>query len=391
MNFGRVDIEPEVQEFWREVRDFIAVHRDPELLHTEDVNANDFKLQKALGTRGWNIPHWPKEMGGTALSPLQQHILTRELAASRAPLVMRTLTLLILPAVERYGSEELKAEIFRGVAAGEINFCLGYTEPDGGSDMAAAKTRATRDGAEWVINGAKMFTTGAHLANFSFLLARSNPEAPKHKGLTMFLMPLRVPGVEIRPIQTIADERTNLVFYSEVRIPDRYRLGEEGNGWNVVSGPLNAEHGHGAQDPDALSQISGQGAGYVDDLRDVIAEAVRWARDSGRDRDPLVRLRIAEAALEMEGRRNTPGAMGRLAVESLSRVSADFIDMLGPAGVLDRDTEGHVGHGEIEWSHRHAVGGSTYGGTTEVFRNMIAQRILGLPRPPKPAGGRDQT
>ncbi len=389
MNFGRVELDPEARAFWREVRDYIAVHRDPELLDAEDVNANDFKLQKALGMRGWNIPHWLKEMGGAALSPLQRHILARELAASRAPLVMRTLTLLILPAVERHGSDELKAEIFRGVAAGEINFCLGYTEPDGGSDMAAAKTRATRDGAEWVINGAKMFTTGAHLANFSFLLARSNPEAPKHKGLTMFLMPLRVSGVEIRPIQTIADERTNLVFYSEVRIPDRYRLGAEGDGWNVVSGPLNAEHGHGNHDPDALSEISGQGAGYVDDLRDVVAEAIAWARETGRDHDPLVRLRIAEAALEMEARRNTPAAMGRLAVESLTRAASDFVDMLGPRGVLGGGGDGHVGHGAIEWSHRHAVGGSTYGGTSEVFRNMIAQRILGLPRPPKPTGARD--
>jgi alkylation response protein AidB-like acyl-CoA dehydrogenase len=386
MQFTQLALDDETRAFWREVNEFIAANRDPALATEPDVNANDQRLQRALGRRGWNIPHWPKELGGAALSPLQRHILALELSRSGAPLVGRGLTHLILPAVEQFGSQELKAEIFPGVARGDINFCLGYTEPDGGSDMAAARTRAIRDGDEWIIRGAKMFTTTAHLADFSFLIARSDTAAPKHKGLTMFLMPLKVPGVEIRPIQTIADERTNLVFYSDARISDRYRLGAEGDGWNVVSGPLGQEHGHAHGDPERLSEICGQGAGYVADLREVVAEAVDWAKCNGRAADPQVRLRVAQAALEMEAYRNTPGAMGRLAVEGLTRAASDFIDLMGPAGVLAKDTEGHVGHGVIEWSHRHAVGGSTYGGTTEVFRNMVAQRILGLPRPPKPAG-----
>jgi alkylation response protein AidB-like acyl-CoA dehydrogenase len=384
VDFSELQIDEKAKDFWRDVREFIEKNQDPGLLQTQH-STNDVQLQRALGAAGWNVPHWPREQGGADLSALERYILQRELDAHDASLMARQVTLAILPEVEAYGSPELKTEIFPGIAAGEVNFTLGYTEPDSGSDMAAASTRAVRDGDEWVIDGAKMFTSVAHLAKFAFVLARSSPAAQKHRGLTMFLVPLQISGVEIRPIQTVTSERTNLVFFSNVRIPDRYRIGAEGDGWIVASGQLQSDHGvRYDSDPEHLAEITGAGAPYVDDLRNVLNEAVEWASETGRSADPLVRLRIAAAAHDLEVCRNMPGLMGRLTSESLTRVGADFIDMLGPVGVLGKDSPGHIGDGVIEWSHRHAIGTNTYGGTTDIFRNIIAQHVLGLPRPPRP-------
>jgi alkylation response protein AidB-like acyl-CoA dehydrogenase len=152
----------------------------------------------------------------------------------------------------------------------------------------------------------------------------------------------------------------------------------------VVSTPLDSEHGIGREDPNHLAEINGLGAGYTTILGRVLAEAVEWASGARRAQDPIVRRRIAQVALDMEVSRNTPGAMGRMDVEWLQRDAADLIDMIGPDALLNRETEGAVGEGVIEWAHRHSQGGAIFGGTTEIHRNIIAQRILGLPRPPLP-------
>ena len=161
---------------------------------------------------------------------------------------------LVLASVEKFGGPDLTADLLRGVAAGTVRFCLGYTEPDGGSDIAAAKTRAVRDGDEWVINGSKIFTTGAQNCQFTFLITRTDPELPKHRGLTMFLVPLASQGVEIQAIRTYGGERTNIVYYSDVRISDRYRLGGVNDGWSVLHGPLDEEHGVGREGARPSSQ-----------------------------------------------------------------------------------------------------------------------------------------
>ena len=140
--------------------------------------------------------------------------------------------------MKKYGQPELVAELKPKVAKGEVRFCLGYTEPDGGSDIAAAKTRAVQEGDEWVINGSKMFTTGAHMSQYIFLITRTDPEQPKHRGLTMFLVPTDWPGVEVHALQTIGEERTNITYYGDVRLPDLYRIGPVNDGWTVVHGPL---------------------------------------------------------------------------------------------------------------------------------------------------------
>jgi alkylation response protein AidB-like acyl-CoA dehydrogenase len=291
-------------------------------------------------------------------------------------------TTLILPAVLRWADADLKADVVPKVAAGDVRFCLGYTEPDSGSDIAAARTRAVRDGEEWVIEGQKIFTTGAQNCQYSFLLTRTNPDAAKHKGLTMFLCPLD--DAEIRPIHTLGGERTNMVFYDSIRIADRYRLGPVDQGWTVLLGPLNAEHALG--DGAGAVTLEEPGGMYGSSAATALNVAVEWARTAGADGfrpidDPIVRHRLARAALDVEVASISAGPPGRvISSEVAIRVNEDLIDLVGPRGLLPRGSEGAIGEGWIEYAHRFAQGTATYGGTTEVFRNIIAERLLGLPR-----------
>lgn len=389
MEFGIIDLDEETSRFREEVREFCDTYVTPEVLDAEYRNGDGFDLglHMALGQRGWLLPTWPKEEGGAGLTALQATILAMELEAHHAPNITRGTTALVLPAVMRWGTDELKAEVVPGVARGDVRFCLGYTEPDSGSDVAAARTRAFRDGDEWVIDGQKMFTTGAQNCQYSFLLTRTNPDAAKHKGLTMFLCPLE--HAEIQAIRTLGGERTNMVFYDGIRIPDRYRLGPVDQGWMVLLGPLNAEHAM----PDSAPPVTVDSPGGMYGISAVFAleEAVAWARTPGPDgrrpiEDPLIRHRLARHALDVELATIATGPAGRvISSEVAIRVGADLIDLVGPRGLLPRGEPGTVGDGWIEHSHRFAQGTATYGGTTDVFRNIIAERVLGLPRSAPPS------
>src|SRR5581483_9099480 len=161
--------------------------------------------------------------------------------------------------VQQFGSDELADEVVPGVLSGHIRLCLGYTEPEGGSDVATCKTRAVRDTSgdgAWVINGSKMFTSNAQNAKYVFLLTNSDPDAPKHKNLTMFLVPLDSPGIDIQPIRTIDGDRTNIVYYSDVRVDDKYRIGEVNGGWAVLRAALDVEHGTVERDAEGLQTIA---------------------------------------------------------------------------------------------------------------------------------------
>jgi alkylation response protein AidB-like acyl-CoA dehydrogenase len=225
MDFSRVPLDAEGQKFLDEVRSFMTEHVTEDVLEEERRTGSGFneRVHLALGRRGWIMPAWPAERGGAGLDPVRARILELEMRRAEVPSITHGTTRLVLSAVEKSGQPDLVAELLPGVAAGTVRFCLGYTEPDGGSDIAAAKTRAVRDGDEWVINGSKIFTTGAQNCQYTFLITRTDPELPKHRGLTMFLVPLASEGVEIQAIRTYGGERTNIVYYSDVRISDRYR------------------------------------------------------------------------------------------------------------------------------------------------------------------------
>jgi alkylation response protein AidB-like acyl-CoA dehydrogenase len=395
MDFSPIDIDDETQTFWADVRAFCDEHVTLEVVDEEYRTGSGYNeaLHKAMGARGWIVPTWPRPAGGAGVSPLQETLLNREMRARHAPTITLSTTLNVLPAVVKWGTDDLKSDVLPAVARGDARFCLGYTEPDSGSDIAAARTRAHQDGSEWVIEGQKMFTTGAQNCQYSFLLTRTNPDAPKHKGLTMFLCPLA--DAEIRPIHTLGGERTNMVFYDSVRVDDRYRLGPVDQGWMVLLGPLNVEHAIG--DDSTPFTIEDPGGMYGSSAATALNAAVEWAHTPGPDGrrpidDPLARHRLARAALEVEVGTNSNGPAGRvLSSEMAIRVSEDLIDLVGPLGLLPRGEKDAVGGGWLEYAHRFAQGTATYGGTTEVFRNIVAERFLSLPRSSpaaaKPPGG----
>jgi alkylation response protein AidB-like acyl-CoA dehydrogenase len=393
MDFSRVRLDAEQQGFLGEVRAFVAEHVTEEVLDEERRTGSGFNegVHLALGEKGWIMPAWPAERGGAGLDPVRVQLLDLVTRRSGMPTVTLGTTRLVVKAVERYAEPGLAADVLPRIAEGTARCCLGYTEPDGGSDIAAAKTRAVRDGDEWVINGSKIFTTGAQNCQYAFLVTRTDPELAKHRGLTMFLVPLGSDGVEIQGIRTFGGERTNIVYYSDVRIPDRYRLGGVNDGWTVLRGPLDEEHSFGQKG--SAAQIGGTslGATYVYPLQRALDSALTWACTTNRPDgsrpvdDRSVLYRLGQVAIDMQAGQVTPGPMGRVkASDALVRGAAELMDLAGPAALLSEGSSGAEAAGAIEFAHRFAQGTATYGGTVEVFRQMIAQHVLGLPRPAYP-------
>jgi alkylation response protein AidB-like acyl-CoA dehydrogenase len=307
-----------------------------------------------------------------------------------APLIALGTTFIIASVIRECASEELKQEILPRVLDGEILIVLGYSEPNAGSDVASVSTKATWDGDEWVIDGQKMFTTNAHVATHAFMLCRTDPSLPKHRGLTTFLVPLDQSGVTISPVQTLGGERTNITFYDGVRVPDRFRVGEVNGGWATMNVALVFERGGG-------------GSTTLPETGPLLSDAVAWAAEpdpvTGRRRldDPRIRERLARVAIDDEvaklldlrvrwlaargGQPQVEGSMSKLfESEALVDAASELQDMLGPAGVLREAAPGAPAAGELEHAFRHACVTTIYGGTSEVQRGIIAERALGLPR-----------
>ncbi|SDT32489.1 acyl-CoA dehydrogenase family protein [Jiangella sp. DSM 45060] len=385
MDFGVIDVDDAHRALRRDVRGLVREYGTQRPGEGERPSGEGFDepFHLALGRRGWIVPTWPAERGGAGLDRLGARILDLELARARVPMTTLGITRLVLPAVERHASPAVRDELLAGVARGSVRFCLGYTEPEGGSDVAAARTRATRDGGEWIVSGTKIFTTGAQDSQYCFLLTRTDPTRPKHRGLTMFLLPLDAPGVDIQPVRTLSGGRTTIVHYDDVRVPDAYRLGEVNDGWAVLRGPLDAEHDLGPGAGDGLDDPS-MGAVFARRLHLALTAAAAWAAAPGPDGvrpadDPLVAHRLGRVAVQLAAALATPGPAGRVkGAEATVDGVAELVDLLGPAGLLHADA---AGDGHAEQVHRYAQGTTTYLGTVEVFRGLIAQQDLGLPRP----------
>jgi alkylation response protein AidB-like acyl-CoA dehydrogenase len=276
-----------------------------------------------------------------------------------------------------------------GVLAGDTRLCLGYTEPEGGSDVATCKTRAVRDeadGSTWIVNGSKMFTSNAQNAQYVFLITNTDADAPKHQSLTMFLVPMDSPGIEVQGIRTVDGDRTNITYYGDVRVDDKYRVGEVNGGWVVLRGALNAEHGTIDRDAEGLQKVAAMSehvtrlAEAVDRIAGIVAEP---DEDGARlIEDESVKYRLGRSIARMEAALGTPDMFGRVANAQVMRdVTPDLMDILGSASALAVGTDGAADDGGAEFLFRLASPMGIYGGTLEVFRNMIAQHALGLGRP----------
>jgi alkylation response protein AidB-like acyl-CoA dehydrogenase len=389
VDFSAVDLTEAQQKFQDEVKAFLDEHLTEEVYAgaRERTDHFDLGLWLAMGAKGWLQPRWKKEDGGADLDDISIRILEQELRKRDAP-VAGGANELIWPAVAAHGVPDLQAELKPKVADGNARFALGYSEPDGGSDIANAKTRAERDGDEWVINGAKIFTTSAQNCTHVFLITRTDPTLPKHKGLTMFLVPLDAPGVEVQALPTVGDERTNLTYYSDVRISDRYRLGEVNNGWSVLHGPLDAEHSIG----DEVSKLDDLsiGTGHMRYMIPAVEAAANWARTAPDGDGPMIDDKtflsgLGHMLVEIEAAIATPGPMGRIKGSEVAIANSEqLIDLIGAEAILAYGADGTIANGAVEASHRAVQVTATYGGTVEVFRTIIAQHHLGLPRPDYP-------
>jgi 3-oxocholest-4-en-26-oyl-CoA dehydrogenase alpha subunit len=369
MDFSAVDLDAEDQEFLDGARRFLATNVTEEMLHREHETGDGFieDLHVAMGAEGW-LEREAKSTRDGGFTPIQRRIWNLERRRAKVPLETWGGTLMILKAVRQFGSPELLDEVLPAVYRGEARFAMGYTEPEGGSDIATCKTRAVRDGDEWVINGQKMFTSGAHNSRYIFLLTNTDPNGRRHRNLTMFLVPTDSSGIEIHGLRTVDGERTNITYYSDVRIPDRYRLGEVNDGWAVLNGPLTAEHGAGGSDPVGLADIATMGS--FGSLMAETADAVARQADLS---DGSVAHRVGRAHARIEAALSTPGIFGRVAIAQTMRdVAPDLMDVLGAPSALPS---------EPDYLYRWAPLVGIYGGTIDVFRNMIAQYTLGLGRP----------
>jgi alkylation response protein AidB-like acyl-CoA dehydrogenase len=387
MDFSRVELSDEDQAFYHEVRRFLREVVTDEVIQRDRETGDNFDegVHLALGAAGYLEKEWkPADEGG--FSRVRRRIWELEKRRAHVPWVTWGTSALVARSVVRFGSPDLQEEVMPGFFSGHVRMCLGYTEPEGGSDIATCKTRAVRDGDHWVINGSKMFTTGAHNCQYVFLITNTDPDAPKHQSLTMFLVPLDTPGIEIQGIRTVDGDRTNIVYYSDVRVPDKYRLGEVNGGWQVLREPLNAEHGAVAAAPDGLQDVSimNHQAGFLATAVDRAAAAVNRADSSGRRLidDGSVAYRLGRSVARLEMALSTPSIFGRVAVAQTMRdISPDLMDILGAASALPVGADGAADDGAAEYVYRFAPLVGIYGGTLEVFRNMIAQYVLGLGKP----------
>jgi alkylation response protein AidB-like acyl-CoA dehydrogenase len=372
-----------------EVRSFLEETITPdfeERLYRSGV-AHDRAFTDALGERGWLAPSWPPEQGGHGMHPLDALILQEEMQRADAPIYGAATNNMICHTLARMGSQELVDEVVPPALRGETLLVLGFSEPEAGSDVANAQCRAVRDGNDWVINGQKMFTTNGHIGDYVFLLTRTNTDVAKHKGLTTFLVPMDTPGIEVQAVYTLSGERTNITYYTDVRVDDRWRVGEVDQGWAVLTSALQDEHS----------------SGYTGHTERLLHHAEQWAmttlNDAGRPRidDPDVRACLGRVAAEVEAalllqRRaawmaeegivpEAEGPMAKLySSEMLERAAEAISELIGPDALRSYFEPTAPQGGRIEHILRFSLGTTIYAGTSEVQRNIIAQRGLGLPR-----------
>ena len=353
--------------------------------------AHDDDFAKGLVDNGYFAPGWPTEFGGQNRKAWDEQVLREELMRADAPMYLSETTRMVASIIRRIGTPAMKDRILGGAMRGDITIALGFTEPECGSDVAAATTRAVRDGsgddADWVINGSKMFTTNGHIADYIFLLARTSPDKPKHQGLTMFLVPTDCDGFEAQAVWTLSGERTNITFYSDVRIGDEWRIGDVDGGWQVMGLSLQDEHA----------------SGWGPHVTRLLHHAEQWARttdsDDGAPRiaDSDVRRRLARVAMEnevsqlllrrcvwMAEKGQNPVAEGPMSklfsTEALERASQDIVELVGPDALRSFFEPTAPEQGRFEQLMRFSLGTTIYAGTSEIQRTIIAARGLGLPR-----------
>ncbi|MGH2994474.1 MAG: acyl-CoA dehydrogenase family protein [Solirubrobacterales bacterium] len=369
----------EERGFRDEVRSWLEANHPGPSPEGDDQARFEFERewQGKLHEAGWAGISWPKEYGGRGATLIEQVIFSEEMARSKAPRPANVLGLVMGgPVVIAHGSEEQKERFLEPILSAEEIWCQGFSEPESGSDLASLKTKAVPQNGGWRVTGQKVWTTFAHEARWCMLLARSDPDAPKHKGLSYFILDMEQDAVDVRPLRQITGEAEfNEIFMEDAYIPDDNVVGGVGNGWMVGITTL-------------MHERAGLGAASAVALRRELDELIALARERGAADDPLVRDRIARLQISAEAlrlgglrtltqtmRTGIPGPEGSLAkwqwADTNQALTELATEILGTEG-LERS----------DWSYRflRARANSIEGGTTEVMKNIVAERVLGLPR-----------
>ena len=386
-------LTPEEEAFREELRSFLKQELPEDWaggVGVGDGNDWDFtlKMRKKLADKGWLTMAWPEEYGGQGASQMMQLIFAEEMAYFGAPGRDAFGTSMLAPTLMIHGTEEQKREYLPPVARGEVQWCQGYSEPESGSDLASLQTRAVEDGDDFVINGTKVWTSSAHRADHIMLLTRTDPDAPKHRGISFILADMNTPGIEVKPIINIANEHGfNMVTFDNVRVPKKNLVGELNRGWYVGTTLLDFER---------------SGVDYSASSRRVLEELIDYCKNTTRNgrtlaEDPLVRRRLAELAVEVETSRlisynvawmqsngivpNKEASMGKVVGTELQQhVFSAGMELMGLYGQLEGDSKYAKLQGRIEKGYLINISATLASGTSEIQRNIIATRGLGLPR-----------
>jgi alkylation response protein AidB-like acyl-CoA dehydrogenase len=391
MDFG---FSQQEELFRREVREFIQRELPSELrwhfkvvfapsIFTFDGEALEFikTMRRKVGGKGWLSLGWPEQHGGQN-SPFLQNIVYEEMLYHNCPGVEPVGALFLAPALIKFGSDGQKERFLPGIAKGEVTWCELLSEPDSGSDLASLKTSATEDGDYYVINGQKTWNSGAHQADWAFILVRTDADLPKHKGLSYFLLDMKTPGITINPIRNMAGEHEfNEVFLDDVRVPKDNMVGEKNQGWSVTMATLDFER--------AAHMFYPAIRAYLDLISDYIKE-------THQDLDPVLRNRLAELLAECEMARmihyraiwlmergatiNHEVAIDKMYNTELAQRASDFgMQVFGNYGVLTGGSKYAYLNGLPSFYYLNTVAYPIMGGTSEIDRNVIAVRGLGLP------------
>ena len=345
-------------------------------------------MRKKLAEKGWLTMAWPEEYGGQSASHMMQVIFAEEMSYRNAPGRDVFGTKMMAPTLMIHGTEDQKQQFLPPVSKGDVQWCQGYSEPESGSDLASLQTRAIEDGDDFIVNGTKVWTSGAHRADHIMVLTRTDPDAPKHRGISFLLCDMNTPGITVNPIINMAgDHSFNMVTFEDVRIPKRNLVGEQNRGWYVGATLLDFER---------------SGVDYSAAAKRTLEELVDFAKSNHKNgtllsNDPITRNRLSDLAIEVEVSKlisyniawmqgqglvpNKEASMGKvLGTELQQHVSETGMQMLGMHGQLEPGSKHAPLEGKIEHMYLTDVSQTIQAGTSEIQRNIIATRGLGLPR-----------
>jgi alkylation response protein AidB-like acyl-CoA dehydrogenase len=389
-----IDYTPEEARLRAELRAYFGRIVTSDLLtEVEGTEGGGPLYRKALeqmGADGWLGIGWPKEVGGQARSTIDQYIFFDEVQRAGFPIPFLTLCT-VGPTLMKYGTDEQRATILPRILRGRCHFAIGYSEPSAGTDLASLRTRAVRDGDHYVVSGQKVFTSLAEYADYIWLAVRTDPDAPRHKGISILMVDTKAPGFSLSPIFTLGGNRTNATYYDNVRVPVSMLVGRENEGWKLITTQLNHER--------VALMAPGPIARFVE-------EVTAWARETktpggGRPIDvPWVGENLARAlarvevlklltwrqAASIEQGKLDPAESSTVKVfgsESFIEIFRLLLEVLGPEGLVQTGSPGAILHGRIEHYYRTALVLTFGGGTNEVQRDIIAQVGLRMPRAPR--------